>query len=307
MLKRFTTIKCLSKKYNILIGETIMKKLLTLIMAAALTITACFGLTACSKKLTGFDIELAREVVAYLNKEYETNIIIEFQEIDWDSKEALLENGTIDLVWNGMTITPARAAEMCISVPYLYNKQVAVVRAADASKYADVSLSNLLAFASATFGAEAGSAGESVVNSMFPLSEYITSDSQLDALTSLDNGSIDVAVIDSVMAGYYTSKGVYKDKLVIVDNLILSQESYGIAAKKGNLSLVSKINEALIELRTTKYADVAENFGLTTSIALTESTFDPYALATDSSWQNVVNSKKLVIGYTVFAPIAYIQ
>ncbi len=283
-----------------------MKKLLTLIVTVLMTVSAVFGLTACKKSnLTGFDIELAREVVAYLNEENDTNVKIEFQEIDWDSKEALLENGTIDLVWNGMTITPARAAEMCVSVPYLYNKQVAVVRAADVSKYSNASLTNLLSFATATFGAEAGSAGESCVNTIFPLSNYISSKSQLDALTSLDNGNIDVAVIDSVMAGYYTSQGTYKDKLVVLDGLVLATESYGIAAKKGNLALVSKINDALIALRTTKYAEVAEDFGLTGSMALTAETVNLYKGATDNSWNEVVSSGKLVIGYTVFAPIAY--
>ena len=282
-----------------------MKKLFTLMLTVLMSLTAVFGLTACGNKLTGFDIELAREVVAYLNEEYDAKIKIEFQEIDWNSKEALLENGTIDLVWNGMTITAERAAEMCISVPYLYNKQVAVVRKDDVNKYSNISLATAINLKDATFGAEAGSAGEDVVK-VFELlgAEYISSSSQLDALTSLDSGNVDIAIIDSVMAGYYTSQGTYKDKLVMIDNT-LATESYGIAAKKGNFALVSKINEALIALRTTKYADVAADFGLTSSIALTENTVDVYKNASDDSWDKVVASKKLVIGYTVFAPIAY--
>jgi hypothetical protein len=38
---------------------------------------------------------------------------------------------------------------------------------------------------------------------------------------------------------------------------------------------------------------------------LTAETTNPYANATDDSWNNVVASGKIVIGYTVFAPIAY--
>ena len=37
------------------------------------------------------------------------------------------------------------------------------------------------------------------------------------------------------MAGYYTSQGTYKDKLVMLDSE-LATESYGIAAKKGNFA-----------------------------------------------------------------------
>ncbi len=278
-----------------------MKKLITLLLSAILCFGACIGLTACQKdSFTGFDIELSRKVVKYLNKEYKTDIEIEFTEIDWDSKEALLENGTIDLVWNGMTITPARSAEMTISVPYLYNKQVAVIRKADVSKYTTVA-----SMADANVGAEAGSAGEGVIDAQSIGKEYISSKSQLDALTALDNGSIDVAVIDSVMAGYYTSTGTYKGKLVMVGDLVLAQEEYGIAAKKGNEALISKINEALIALKDSDYKAVAKDFGLTESLSITANTTNPFANATDASWDNVVASKKLVIGYTVFAPIAY--
>lgn len=284
-----------------------MKKLLTLLLTFVFALGACFGLTACGgddetgeKKFTGFDIELARKVVAYLNEEYDAEIKVEFQEIDWDSKEALLANGTIDLVWNGMTITPERAAEMCVSIPYLYNKQVAVIRVADSAKYTDVA-----SLAQANVGAEAGSAGEKVIETQKLGKEYISSKSQLDALTALDNGSIDVAIIDSVMAGYYTSTGSYKDKLIMVDGLTLATEEYGIAAKKENAALISKINDALIALRTTDYAQIAEDFGLTSSCCITADTTNPLASASDESWNKIVESKVLIIGYTVFAPIAY--
>ncbi|MBQ8659191.1 MAG: transporter substrate-binding domain-containing protein [Clostridia bacterium] len=135
--------------------------------------------------------------------------------------------------------------------------------------------------------------------------EFVSATSQLDALTKLDKGEADVAVIDSVMAGYYTSTGDYADKMTMVDGLVLAEESYGIAAKKGNKALVSKINEGLIALRETGYADLLAEYGLTSSLALTADTTDPYADATDQSWSKVVSSKKVVIGYTVFAPIAF--
>lgn len=135
--------------------------------------------------------------------------------------------------------------------------------------------------------------------------EYVTAPSQLDALTKLDKGEADVAVIDSVMAGYYTTTGDYANKMQMVDGLVFVEESYGIAAKKGNDALMSKINEALIAIRTTDYADLATEYGLTSSIALTATSADTYANATDSSWTDVVTSGTLVIGYTVFAPIAY--
>ena len=135
--------------------------------------------------------------------------------------------------------------------------------------------------------------------------EYVTAPSQLDALVKLDKGEADVAVIDSVMAGYYTSTGDYATKMQIVDGLVFAEESYGIAAKKGNNALISKINEALIAIRTSDYADLLTEYNLASSAALTETTENPYASATDNSWAQIVEDKKIVIGYTIFAPIAY--
>ena len=135
--------------------------------------------------------------------------------------------------------------------------------------------------------------------------ELLTVGSQLDALNGLLKGDADIAVIDSVMAGYYTSTGDYAEKMQIVDGLVFTEESYGIAAKKGNKALMSKINEALIAIRETDYTELVTKYNLTSSVALTETTKDTYADATDDSWTNVVASKQLVIGYTIFAPIAY--
>ena len=167
---------------------------------------------------------------------------------------------------------------------------------------------NVVAFglaAVACLGAFAGCDKEETANTLAVGKEFVAAPSQLEALMKLDKGEADVAVIDSVMAGYYTTTGDYATKMTMVENLVFAEESYGIAAKKGNKALVSKINEALIAIRTTEYADLATEYGLTASTALTEATADIYAGATDTSWTETVSSGTLVIGYTVFAPIAY--
>ena len=99
----------------------------------------------------GYDVELAKAVFNKINPEIE----VEFLEINWGEKEAMLEAGSIDLVWNGLTITEQRSAEMCISIPYLNNKQVAVIMSKNADKFTTIeSMANAIA------GAEDGSAGE---------------------------------------------------------------------------------------------------------------------------------------------------
>lgn len=137
--------------------------------------------------------------------------------------------------------------------------------------------------------------------------ELLTLNTQLDTLTQLNMGAIDAAVIDSVMAGYYSNNGEYAGKVTIMD-AVLQREQYGIAARKGDEAFMSKINEALIALYGNGgMQEVAAQFGLTADIALESSTKNPLADATDSSWDDIVASEKIIIGYTIFAPIAFVE
>ena len=135
--------------------------------------------------------------------------------------------------------------------------------------------------------------------------ELLSVGSQLDALNGLVKGDADIAVIDSVMAGYYmNSVDTFKDYQVL-SGVVLAEEKYGIAAKKGNAALIGKINEAMIALVDSDYKDVAAEYGLTTETLVKADTVNPNAAATDESWNKIVAAKKLVVGYTLFAPIAY--
>lgn len=113
-------------------------------------------------ELSGFDIDLPREIVNYLNQTYGTNLQIEFVLINWNLKETELQNGSIDCVWNGMTINADRLAAMQISIPYLLNRQCVVIRKADEQKYTDAD-----SLKQARIVAERGSAGEDIGKSIF--------------------------------------------------------------------------------------------------------------------------------------------
>ena len=74
-------------------------------------------------ELVGFDVELANAVGKKLNKK------IKFQSIDWSMKETELDNGNIDLIWNGYSITDERKEKVGFSKAYLNNTQVIVTLA----------------------------------------------------------------------------------------------------------------------------------------------------------------------------------
>lgn len=105
-----------------------------------------------NNELVGFDIELAKAVADFIG------IDVEFKLIEWSAKEAELESKTIDCIWNGMTITDERQANMAITIPYMNNKQVAVIRKDDKDVYKTTE-----DMKNAIIGAEDGSAGMSCV------------------------------------------------------------------------------------------------------------------------------------------------
>ena len=76
-----------------------------------------------SDEWIGFDADMAKGFAEKLGVE------VEFVEIDWDNKILELDGKTVDCIWNGMTITEERAENMAITIPYMENKQVVVVKA----------------------------------------------------------------------------------------------------------------------------------------------------------------------------------
>ena len=73
-------------------------------------------------ELVGFETEFAKAVCEKLGVE------AKFQEISWAAKETELAAKNIDCIWNGMTITEEREENMSISIPYMQNKQVKIVK-----------------------------------------------------------------------------------------------------------------------------------------------------------------------------------
>ena len=79
--------------------------------------------------LVGFDTEFAKLVCEKLG------VTATFQEIDWKTKEVTLKAKDIDCIWNGLTVTEERKADMDFSKAYSTNKQVLVINKKDIDTY----------------------------------------------------------------------------------------------------------------------------------------------------------------------------
>ncbi|MBE6963048.1 MAG: transporter substrate-binding domain-containing protein [Ruminococcaceae bacterium] len=263
-----------------------MKKLFTLLLAAimVLSLAACdakhdaeyikgngkvlVGITIYEPmnyydeagNLTGFDTEFAQAVCEKLG------LKAEFVEINWDTKEVELNAKSIDCIWNGMTITEERAANMSISVPYVKNAQVIVVKADSAI----VATADLIG---KTVVAEIGSAGEAQIkgedaNADLAQAEYVGMAKQTDCLMEVKAGTADAAVLDWTLAKSMVGEGTDFADLKMVADLELATEEYGIAFRKDS-NFTAEVDAAIKAL----VADgtlpaLAEKYGLALAPAI---------------------------------------
>ena len=188
--------------------------------------------------LVGFDIDLANAVGE------ELGMAVEFKPIDWDAKEMELKTGTIDCVWNGMSITPERQENMALSNKYLNNKIVLMtlkdssVDITDASQLKDVQIGTQ-ADSSAL---EMLMANEEYDNFKDNIKEYDTYDT---AIMDLKAGRVDVIAVDQVL-GEYTNNNL--DGAMKECTYSLGDDYYVIGFEKSNTDLRDQVNTAIESL-----------------------------------------------------------
>ena len=199
----------------------------------------------------GFDADMAKKVAESLG------VDVEFVEIDWDNKILELDNKSIDVVWNGMTLTSEVTNAMECTNAYLNNAQVVVVskdKAEDSTTAEDAS--------SLSFAVESGSAGEAAASENG--FDYVAVKSQADAVMEVAAGTSDACIIDLLMAGAMVGEGTsYPDLTYTVE---LTSEEYGIGCRKGS-DLAAYINDELKAL----YEDgtmnaIGEEYGVQAAI-----------------------------------------
>lgn len=199
----------------------------------------------------GFDADMAKAFAESLG------VTAEFQVIDWDNKVMELDGKTIDVVWNGMTLTDEVTSAMECTNAYCNNAQVVIVPSDVADQYQDVDSVKGLSFA-----VESGSAGMAEVQALG--ATYTEVSDQATALMEVASGTSDAAVIDSLMAAAMVGEGTsYADLTYTVG---LNSEEYGVGFRKGS-DLAEKLNEFF----KTSYDDgtmmqIAEQYGVQAAI-----------------------------------------
>lgn len=145
-------------------------------------------------KIVGFDIDLATEVCSRMGVE------LDVQPIDWDSKELELSTGKIDCIWNGMTVTEDRAANMFLAKPYLDNRQVVIVKG-------DSGIKTLADLEGKKIGLQKGSSAKEAYDksTLVGKTEAVEYADNVSAFMDLQTGRVDAFLVDEVAGNYIVS------------------------------------------------------------------------------------------------------
>ena len=229
-------------------------------MTIGITIYEPMNFYDAENTLTGFDTEFAMAVCEKLGLEPD------FIEINWETKEIELNAKSIDCIWNGMTILADRAANMSISLPYVKNAQVVVVKA-------DSDITATSDLVGKTVVAEIGSAGEDQIigedaDKSLAEAEYIGKAKQTDCLLEVKSGMAAAAVLDWTLAKTMIGEGTDFTDLKMIEDLELATEEYGIAFRQGS-DMTEKVNVIIKDLVADgTLGTLAEKYGLTLAPAI---------------------------------------
>lgn len=256
-----------------------MKKALTVFVTALLCIATVFSLAACesggktvkegdtlivgvtdyapmdymeegSDEWTGFDAELATAVLTGLGYK------IQFKEIDWDTKIVTLNAGTIDIIWNGMTVNDELLSNLLLTTIYLKNQQVAVVKSENAA-----SINKTADLKGKTVAVESGSAAQSAVGEDGITLRKLTN--QNSAVLDVFSGTSDVAIVDFALAKSLLAEGSSYYGVLEMKDIGFEVENFSAAVRKSDSKLLWQINERLATLAADgTIAELAEKYGI---------------------------------------------
>jgi len=185
-------------------------------------------------QVVGFDIDIANELAKRLG------VKLEIVNLPFDSLIPALQQGKIDMVIAGMTITEDRAKVVDFSKAYFEANQAIVVR--KDGKFEPKKLEELVGKKVAV---QLGTTGDLVVSEINGVN-VVRFQKFTDAFLELQNGRVDAVILDEAPAKAY----VKKFPRFSISAVVGTGETYGIAVKKGNKELLNFVNQTLDILKS---------------------------------------------------------
>ncbi len=191
-------------------------------------------------KIVGIEADLAQAVGK------ETGMDIKFEEMPWESLEKALNDGKIDVVMSGVSITQARQQRVDFTKPYMVIGQMVMIKADNIMTHS----SKLSMYkAGRRFGVENNTTGQQYVNDTFHSAEIKSYPTIEEGVAALKAGEIDYFVHDAPTVWKYTVLPRTQDRELFGLYEYMTEEPLAWAVKKGNTQLRDKLNKALDKMQ----------------------------------------------------------
>lgn len=237
-----------------------MKRIATRVLAAVAAIACTLSLAACgedeagkirigikfdqpglgfkkSGTYVGFDVDVAKYVAKKLG--YSEDEII-WKEAPSKQREAMLQNGDVDMILASYSITDERKKAVSFAGPYFVAGQDLLVRKDDESIKGPEDL-NGKRLCSVT-----GSTSAATVKKKFASEvQLMEQPGYAECATALFSGIVDAVTTDDIILAGLASAS--RGKLKVVGKPF-TQEYYGVGIKKGDTKLATQINNAIAQM-----------------------------------------------------------
>jgi polar amino acid transport system substrate-binding protein len=184
-----------------------------------------------NKEIVGYDIDIIKAVAQ------KAGLQIRIVNTPWTGIFAALNNGDIDLVISGVMISDKRRQSFDFSAPYFEARQLIAVSR-------DSSVRGIADLAGRKVGVVTGSSADEIVSQRFGKtnSDIRRYESTPVIIAELLNGGIDAAIGDNGVIAYRVQE---HKELKSVSDPLFPVEYFGIVVRKGNKTLLDKLNAGL--------------------------------------------------------------
>lgn len=196
---------------------------------------APFTYTDDKGKLIGFDVDLITAIAK------EIGYSVDIRGYPFDGIIPTLITNNIDLIISGFTISPERAKRVDFSDPYYRCGLTFLVMKDDAQKF-----DSFDKIKNAEICTQIGTTGALYLQKTLPNPELKQFNTPPETYLELQNGGCDVVVNDRPVNDFFLAQNPKNKDIVVSRDITSAQnEYYGIAVRKGNTELLTRINEGL--------------------------------------------------------------
>ncbi|WP_235029848.1 glutamate ABC transporter substrate-binding protein [Nonomuraea solani] len=191
----------------------------------------------------GFDTDVARYIVK--NLAGDTPVRITWRESPSSTREALLQNGTVDMIVASYTITEARRPKVTFGGPYVIVQQDTMVRADDTSikKVNDLRGKRICL-------AEGSNSYRRIVEPppdgrLGLPAELVPAGNYSDCVRKLAAGQLDAVSTENLLLAGFAEQEPGRFRLL---NDPITNEKWGVGLKKGDTATCEAVNRAIAEM-----------------------------------------------------------